>query len=99
MSAGRSAGPRVTVFTTGPECSLCETTLADLERLGRRLAFRLEVVDLRERPERILDYALRAPVVHVDGRLVAEGRIDAAALETALRGAGAGTSPGGGGEM
>ena len=94
-----SLGPRVTVFTTGPECSLCEKTLSDLARLSRRFAFRLEVVDLRTRPERILDYALRAPVVHVDGRLAAEGRIDSAALESALLGAGAAPFPGGGGRL
>jgi hypothetical protein len=90
-------GPRVTLFTTGPECSLCERTRADLDRLARVLAFRLEVVDLRDRPERILDYALRAPVVHVDGRLAAEGRIEPSTLESALRNAGAAPAAGGGG--
>ena len=78
----------VTLVTTGPECTLCEEAKDSLERLAGVLQFRLEEVDLRDRPESILDYALRAPVVLLDGRILAEGRIPPGALERALWAAG-----------
>jgi hypothetical protein len=83
--------PVVTLWTTGPACRLCEEAKRELERLGGLFAFRLDVVDLRERPNR--DYALRAPVVAVGGAVVAEGRIPAGALEAALRAAGTPVRP------
>ena len=80
-----SEEPLVEIFTTGPECHLCEVTKADLGALRKRYSFRLSTVDLREGPEQALRYALRAPVVHVDGELVAEGRIGIGELESALK--------------
>jgi len=81
----------VELFTTGPDCGLCERTLADLHALGAGRRFRLEVVDLRARPGGIpADYLLRAPVVHVAGARVAEGRIDLRILARALEGEGPG---------
>ena len=85
MTAQRA---NVTMFTTGPECTLCEATWGDLVLLGERLAFDLESVDLRDRRAPEPDYLFRAPVVHVDGSRVAEGRIDRANLERVLRLAG-----------
>ncbi len=78
----------VTMFTTGPECTLCEVTWRDLVRLGKRPAFDLESVDLRDRKAPQPDDFFRAPVVHVDGCRVAEGRIDRSNLERVLRLAG-----------
>jgi len=76
------------MFTTGPECLLCEETWRDLQALRERLAFDLAFVDLRHQPAPEPDYVFRTPVVHVDGRRVAEGRIEPANLERALRQAG-----------
>jgi hypothetical protein len=90
------APPTVVLFTTGPGCSLCEVARAELERLATSWTFRTEVVDLRERQERILDYALRAPVVEIGGRVVAEGRIAPGALEAAIALSGARRRPAGG---
>ncbi|MGE0193355.1 MAG: glutaredoxin family protein [Thermoleophilia bacterium] len=95
MSAGPD-GPRplVELFTTGPGCSLCERTLADLEVLATRFAFRLVLRPLGASEVPAADYVWRVPVVHVDGRRVAEGRIPPEALEVALRAAPGGGAPG-----
>lgn len=77
--------PRVVFFTTGPACTLCERTRSDLEQLSTRFGFAWRAVALHELDEPVEDYLLRAPVVHVDGNLVLEGRIDRADLEEALR--------------
>ncbi len=78
----------VTMFTTGPECTLCEATWRDLRALRDGMAFDLASVDVREGRAPEPDYVFRAPVVHVNGRRVAEGRIDPADLACALRLAG-----------
>ncbi len=80
----------VTMYTTGPDCTLCDATWRDLQVLAERLPFRLTSVDLRDAAPPEPDYVFRTPVVHVDGRRVAEGRIDRADLERALRNAGVG---------
>ncbi len=76
--------PQVVLFTTGPSCSLCGTTHADLVRLAGLYPFRLEVRDLAVGAAPSPDYVFRVPVVHIDGRLVAEGRIETSTLEAAL---------------
>ena len=80
--------PHVVLYTTGPDCSLCERTEVDLEILRDGSgcdgpAFRLEVVDLRGREE-VGEYAERVPVVFIDGRLAVEGNIAPSALRAAL---------------
>ena len=88
MGAGaRAAGqgvPRVVLYTSGPDCSLCQRTELDLELLGEGLPFDLRVVDLRDAPEAADDYRDRVPVVLLDGHLVAEGRIELTDLRRAL---------------
>jgi GNAT superfamily N-acetyltransferase len=66
-------------------CHLCQ----EAERLlvGRGVAF--ETVDVDADPELARLYDFRVPVLLRDGRLLAEGRLDATAFERAL---GAGTS-------
>ena len=78
---------RVVFFTTGPACTLCERTRGDLEALAERFGFAWRLVALHELEEPVADYLLRAPVVHIDGQLAVEGRIDRADLEGALRAA------------
>ena len=78
---------RVVLFTTGPECTLCERTRRDLESLAVRHGFAWRSVALHELEQPVADYLIRAPVVHIDGLVVAEGRIDRADLERVLRAA------------
>ena len=78
---------RVVFFTTGPACTLCERTRSDLETLAARHGFAWRSVALHELEQPVADYLIRAPVVHIDGQLAAEGRIDRAELEQALRAA------------
>jgi hypothetical protein len=78
---------RVVFFTTGPACTLCERTRRDLEGLAARFGFPWRTVALHELDAPISDYLIRAPVVHIDGELALEGRIDRASLERALRAA------------
>ena len=96
MTPERAApGPLVELFTTGRGCSLCERTRSDLDALAGGWSFRLVLrpLDAGGAPE--ADYVWRVPVVHVDGRRVAEGRIPREDLEAALRAASGGGAPGG----
>ena len=83
---GPTVRPTVLLYTSGPDCSLCQRTELDLELLGQEVVFELRVVDLKEAPEVPPSYRDRVPVVLLDGALVAEGRIEAAALREALAG-------------
>ena len=69
-----------------PRCSLCKVAQRVLEEIGTRVTFVLEVVDIRDRPDTWERYRHAVPVVTVDGEEVARLRVDAAALESRLRG-------------
>jgi predicted thioredoxin/glutaredoxin len=69
-----------------PRCSLCEEARGVLEELRTRVAFVLEVVDIREAPDTWEHYRHAVPVVTLDGEEVARLRVDAVALEARLRG-------------
>lgn len=78
--------PRITLYTGGPECSLCEVAKEALHRVGRKEAFELETVNIREskagraaaaelkRWRRLYQYDI--PVIHVNGRQVMKHRVD-----------------------
>ncbi len=57
-----------------------------LERLRTRVAFVLEVVDIRDQPDTWERYRHAVPVITLDGVEVARLRIDPVALESRLRG-------------
>ena len=79
----------VRLYSTGPQCTLCVRTLADLEALSGRYRIAIERVSVdpsRIGPRRL---AWRVPVVEVNDEVIAEGRIEASALEAALRACGA----------
>ncbi|MGZ6059970.1 MAG: glutaredoxin family protein [Myxococcaceae bacterium] len=69
-----------------PRCSLCEEARGVLERLRTRVAFVLEVVDIRDQPDTWERYRHAVPVITLDGVEVARLRIDPLALESRLRG-------------
>lgn len=89
MSARAGSGtPRIELFTTGPACGLCEQAWGHLLALESAFCFVPAKVQLTAHTPVPADYLLRAPVIHVEGRAVLEGRIDAAALRAALEAAG-----------
>lgn len=79
---------RVELFSTGPECTLCERAWDLLLALHRELEFEAAKIEIDEDTVVPPDYVIRVPVIHVDGRAVIEGRIDPTGLAAALRAAG-----------
>jgi predicted thioredoxin/glutaredoxin len=68
------------VLVTRKSCHLCEDALAALRAIG--LEPELRDVDADDELYALYDW--RVPVVTVDGRVVAEGRIDLDAVRRAL---------------
>ena len=73
------------VLVTRKGCSLCEDALAHLRSLGHDPD--LADVDADDRLHDLYDW--RVPVVLIDGRVVAEGKISREQLARALGGASA----------
>ena len=78
-------GVRVRIYTK-PRCSLCAEARQVLEEIRTRVAFVLELVDIREAPDTWERYRHAVPVITVDGEEIARLRVDPAALESRLRG-------------
>ena len=70
------------VLVTRQGCHLCDAALSSLRAIG--VEPELRDVDADGELYRLYDW--RVPVVLVDGKVVAEGRIDQAALRKALPG-------------
>jgi predicted thioredoxin/glutaredoxin len=70
------------VLVTRKGCHLCDQALELLRELGHEPE--LADVDTDDRLHDLYDW--RVPVVLVEGRVVAEGKLDRAALERALGG-------------
>jgi glutaredoxin len=69
-----------------PRCSLCEEAREVLEGLRTRVAFVLEVVDIRDHPDTWERYRHAVPVITLDGVEIARLRVDPVALASRLRG-------------
>jgi glutaredoxin len=67
-------------------CCLCDDARALLEDLAGEREFELSEVDIRGDAELFERYRYRIPVITVDGREVAEGRVDGVDLEAAVFG-------------
>ena len=78
------------VLVTREGCHLCDEALSLLRDLG--LHPELADVDADDDLHRLYDF--RVPVVLVDGAVMAEGRIERGALETAVKRAGGGSGDG-----
>ena len=77
-----SSDGRMTVqLVTRKNCHLCDEALAALRAIG--VEPELRDVDADDQLFALYDW--RVPVVTVDGRVVAEGRIDLEAVRRALR--------------
>ena len=79
---------QVVLYTTASPCPLCVEAWLRLDDLRERLGFDLETVDVESDPALLRRHRDRVPVVFVDGREVAFGRLDPAALHRALAGGG-----------
>ena len=62
----------------GPECGLCEETLAVLRRLSRRTPLDIERVDVTRDPGLLDRYVMRVPVL-----VVGDSELDAAGIDDA----------------
>ncbi len=84
---------RVVLYTNANHCPLCDDARAALERLRPRLGFEFVEVPVDRDPRLTFRYALRVPVIEVDGDEAMFGKIDPAALEAALRAGRQGPAP------
>ncbi len=80
-------GVTVRIYTK-PRCSLCDQARRVLEELQTRVTFVLEVLDIREHADTWERYRHAVPVITLDGEEITRLHVDAAALETRLRGTG-----------
>lgn len=79
------SAPRPVTLYTRADCPLCDEARALLDRLGARLGFAIEAVDIDADPELRGRYNYAVPVVAVGSEEVARAPIRPAALEAALR--------------
>jgi|TARA_B100000315_G_scaffold72776_2_gene66344 glutaredoxin len=63
-----------------PDCPLCDALKAQLDSLGARDAFDIEIVDITTDARLEADYGHEVPVLLVDGHKAAASRIEDAAL-------------------
>lgn len=68
-------------LVTRAGCHLCEEAASALLALG----VEVRLLDVDEDPELARLYDFRVPVVLLDGRVVAEGKVDVELLRRALR--------------
>ncbi|KAI9639685.1 uncharacterized protein MKK02DRAFT_40006 [Dioszegia hungarica] len=85
--------PRLTLYTGGKECSLCEVAKLELAKVRQVRPFDLELFNIRSPPadvdakeakrwRRLYQYDI--PVLHLEGARVQKHRINAPALIAAL---------------
>jgi hypothetical protein len=79
------AAERVVTFVTREGCHLCEEALLEIERARREVPFRLETIDLAERPDLEAVYGERIPFLLVDGTPAFKYRLAAKDLVRKLR--------------
>ena len=62
-------------FLEKPGCHLCEDALPSVHRLARRLGLQVHRIDVEADDDLLAEFALRIPVVRLDGAIIAEGNI------------------------
>lgn len=80
----RAPRPRLTLYTR-EGCCLCRTALAALHRLGAEFDADLEVVNIDSENALVRAYGTLIPVVALNGRVVARGRLNERWLRLRLR--------------
>ncbi len=83
-----SAAPpgRTVTFYTRPGCSLCDKAMFVVEKVGREISFRLEVVDIAKDETLLGRYRWAIPVVCIDGTEAFRHRVDEKELAALLCG-------------
>jgi len=76
--------PRLRLYTRAG-CHLCDELLAEAQPILARFGAAVDPVDVDTDPELARRYGLSIPVLVLDGREVCRHRLDAPALEAALR--------------
>ena len=74
-----------------PGCHLCDEMKAVVERVARRVALRVEEIDISTDPALEAQYGLEIPVLLVDGRKAAKYRVGEAELLAIVKGRKGGT--------
>lgn len=72
-------------FYTKPDCPLCDDAFPKVARLAQRFGLGVRRVDIRTDPELLERHRHRIPVIELEGRELAWGRISERGLERALR--------------
>ena len=67
------------------DCHLCDVAKGRIESAGRRVAFRLEIVDVDSDPELAARYSERVPVVQVNGEELFAFRVNERVLVRKLK--------------
>lgn len=81
---GQSIPRRLVEIYSKPDCSLCETALATLEAVRRRLPFELLERDVRLDAVLAERWRYDIPVVCIDGEVAFRGRVPEEAFEARL---------------
>ena len=76
---------RQITYYTKPNCPLCEESYPKVSRLARRYSLSLSRVDIEADPELFNRHRYRIPVVELDGKELAWGRISERGLERRLK--------------
>lgn len=67
-----------------PECSLCDKARAVVERLQPEFGYRIETADITRDAALFVRYREAIPIVVLDGREIARGRVTIPAMRAAL---------------
>lgn len=67
------------------DCHLCDVAKGRIESAGRRVPFRLEIVDIDSDPDLAARYGERIPVVHVNGEEMFAYRVNERVLVRKLK--------------
>jgi len=68
-----------------PGCHLCDEAKEVIDRVGRRVAFTLRVINIETDPELEKKYGEEIPVVFVNGMLAFKYRVDEAEFEKKVK--------------
>ena len=75
---------RVEIYSR-PGCHLCEEAKAVIDRVRRRYAFALEVIDIEGNPALEACYGTEIPVIAINGNKAFKYRVDEAEFERKVK--------------
>ena len=75
---------RALVLYSRPGCHLCDVMLGELQPLLQEHGLKVRVVDISTDPALMRRFALKIPVLALDGEPLCQYRLDAGALRRAL---------------